>query len=90
MELTYYKTESAIKQPTVEVGVTTVYFRRNFTQEERETLYGEETELMWVYEEAALSKDEAILYLTDITLAHDELTIDHEYRLALLELGVSE
>lgn len=97
MELTYHKSESTVKQPEIEVGPTTVYLRRNYVQEEREGIYGEETELVWVYEEATISKDEAILLLTQQSKAHsdaladaDALAIDHEYRLTLLELGVTE
>lgn len=95
MELTYHKSESTIKQPEIEVGPTTVYFRRNYVQEEREGIYGEETELVWVYEEASVSKDEALLLLAEDNKQHssaladaDAMAIDHEYRLTLLELGV--
>lgn len=97
MELIYHKSESTVKQPEIEVGPTTVYFRRNYVQEERELMYGEETTLVWVYEEATLSKDDALAYLAEQNLTQsaaisdtDAIAINHEYRLTLLELGVSE
>lgn len=97
MELTYTPAESAVKQQEIEVGVTTVYFRRNFQQVERKRMDSEEAELIWSYEEAALNKDEALLVLAEQQKVHtqeladtDGINIDHEYRLTLLELGLSE
>ena len=97
MELTYVSAESAVKQPEIEVGVTTVYFRRNYKQIERTRMEGEEPEILWSYEEAALNKDEALLALAEQQKAHtqdladtDGINVDQEYRLTLLELGLSE
>lgn len=91
MEVTYNLAESAVKQPEIEVGPTTVYIRRNYQQIEKDS------QLMWTYEEAAISKDDAILLLTqqqkaasDILADSDALNIDHEYRITLLELNLSE
>lgn len=97
MELIYVHAESTIKQPELEVGVTTVYFRRNFHQVERPArMEGEESELIWTYEEAALSKDQALHYLTEqnkfleqAQADEDAINVDHEYRLTMLELGLN-
>lgn len=58
---------------------------------------GEEPELLWSYEEATLSKDEALYLLTEknIELSQaindaDSMNIDQEYRLTLLELGLTD
>ena len=97
MEMTYTPSESTVKQPEIEVGVTTVYFRRNYKQIERTRMEGEEPEILWSYEEAALNKDEALLVLAEQQKAHtqdladmDGINVDQEYRLTLLELGLSE
>lgn len=97
MEMTYTPSESTVKQPEIEVGVTTVYFRRNYKQIERTRMEGEEPEILWSYEEAALNKDEALLALAEQQKAHtqdladtDGINVDQEYRLTLLELGLSE
>ena len=97
MEMKYTPSESTVKQPEIEVGITTVYFRCNFKQIERTRMEGEEPELLWSYEEAALSKDEALYALAEKQEAHtkeladaDGINIDHEYRLTLLELGLLE
>lgn len=97
MEMTYTPSESTVKQPEIEVGVTTVYFRRNYKQIERTRMEGEEPEILWSYEEAALNKDEALLVLAEKQKAHtqdladtDGINVDQEYRLTLLELGLSE
>lgn len=97
MELTYVISESTIKQPELEVGVTTVYFRRNFRLVERPArMDGEESELVWIYEEAALSKDQALRYLAEqnqfleqAQADEDAINVDHEYRLTMLELGLN-
>jgi len=95
--MTYTPSESTVKQPEIEVGVTTVYFRRNYKQIERTRMEGEEPEILWSYEEAALNKDEALLVLAEQQKAHtqdladtDGINVDQEYRLTLLELGLSE
>lgn len=75
-----------------------MYFRRNFRQVERPThMDGEETELIWLYEEATLSKDEALQYLTEqnqvlakVETDNNEIAVDHEYRLTMLELGLTD
>lgn len=98
MELVYTHAESAIKQPELEVGVTTVYFRRNFKQVERlPRMEGEEPELIWTYEEAAVSKDQALYILAEqnselsqVIADEDAINVDHEYRLTLLELGLTD
>ena len=64
MKLTYIQSESTIRPREMEVGVTTVYLRQNITETQREGLDGTQT-TMYVYQEAHLSKDEALLYLAD-------------------------
>lgn len=78
--------------------MTTVYLRRNIVETQRaREMGGEEVATIFVYEEAQLNKDEALLFLAEGQEAHakeladaDGINIDHEYRLTLLELGLSE
>lgn len=58
---------------------------------------GEEPELIWTYEEAAVSKDQALYILaeqnSELSQAiadEDAINVDHEYRLTLLELGLTD
>lgn len=58
---------------------------------------GEEPELIWTYEEAAVSKNEALQYLAEqnselakAEADNDEIVVDHEYRLTMLELGLDD
>lgn len=96
MELTYIYAESAVRPAEIEVGLTTVYLRRNFVEMQRQRMEGK-SEIVWTYEEAQMSKDEALLLLTeqqsvigqDIADA-DAMNIDHELRLTMLELGLSD
>lgn len=97
MELMYLSAESTVKQPEIEVGITTVYFRRNFKQVERTHMGSEEAELLWSYEEAALSKDEALYLLAERQASAaqtaadaDAMNVDQEYRLTMLELGLTD
>lgn len=76
------------------MGVTTVYLRRNIVETQR-TREGEEPQTMFVYEEAQLTKDEALLVLAErqadtaqAVADADEMAIDHEFRLTMLELGL--
>ena len=64
MELVYIQAESTVRPQKMEVGVTTVYFRKNISQEQRTNMDGTQT-TRYVYQEAQLSKDEALLYLAD-------------------------
>lgn len=98
MDLVYTSAESVIKQPELEIGVTTVYFRRNFRQVERSPhMDGNEPELIWEYEEAAISKDQALYLLSEqnselsqAVSDNDAINVDHEYRLTLLELDLDD
>lgn len=65
MELKYTTAESTIRPKEIEVGVTTVWFRKNIVKTERIDNIGvRDPVTMYVYDEAKLSKDDAILYLT--------------------------
>lgn len=99
MEPVYIAAESTVRPKEIEVGVTTVYLRRNIVETQRTNPMGEEAEpeTIFVYEEAQLTKDEALLVLAEGQETHtkeladaDGINIDHEYRLTLLELGLSE
>lgn len=97
MELMYVSAESTVKQPEIEVGVTTVYFRRNFRQVGRTRMDCEEPEQLWSYEEAAVSKDEALHLLAEQQASAaktaadaDAMNVDQEYRLTMLELGLTD
>lgn len=99
MEPVYITAESTVRPKEIEVGVTTVYLRRNIVETQRTDPMdeGREPTPMFVYEEAQLTKDEALLVLAEGQENHskeladaDDINIDHEYRLTLLELGLSE
>ena len=81
------------------MGVTTVYLRHNIVETQRTDPMdeGSEPTPVFIYEEAQLTKDEALLVLAEGQETHtkeledaDGINIDHEYRLTLLELGLSE
>lgn len=98
MEPVYITAESTVRPKEIEVGVTTVYLRRNIVETQRaREMEGEEPTTIFVYEEAQLNKDEALLFLAEEQEAHtkeladaDAMNIDHEYRLTLLELGLTD
>lgn len=97
MELVYIHAESAIRPPEIEVGVTTVYLRRNYVETQRQEMDSEKTQTIWTYEEAQMSKDEALYMLTngqaDLTQSvedADAMNVDQEFRLTFLELGLSD
>ena len=99
MEPVYTTAESTVRPKEIEVGVTTVYLRRNIVETQRTDPMdeGREPTAMFVYEEAQLTKDEALLVLAERQETHtqeladtDGINVDHEYRLTLLELGLSE
>lgn len=95
MALTYISAESTVKPEELEVGKTTVYLRRNIVEEQRDSrIEGDSAITIYKYDEAKMTKDEALSYLGNrqISLAEDtdEFLIDHEYRLLQLELGVSD
>lgn len=77
MELIYTKSESTIRPKEIEVGVTTVWFRKNVVKTQRhDSMDSKESITMYVYDEAKLSKDEAILYLTEM-LSQQGANIDY-------------
>lgn len=74
-----------------------MYLRRNIVETQREGMEGQEPETVYTYEEAQLTKNEALFILTEGQSSHakaiedtDAMNIDQEYRLTLLELGLSE
>lgn len=77
--------------------MTTVYLRRNFAETQRQGTDERKNTTIWTYEEAQLTKDEALFLLAEqnSSLAKavedaDGMNVDQEYRLTLLELGLSE
>lgn len=96
MEPKYRYSESTVRPQPVEVGKTTVYLRKDFAEVQRDD--GRDgTYTIWTYQEAALSKDEALLVLAEQQEVHareladaDGINVDHEYRLTLLELGLAD
>lgn len=96
MEPTYIQAESTVSPPEIEVGVTTVYLRRNVAETQyADRMEGDEPTTIFTYEEAQLTKDQALLVLAERQNTHakeiadaDGLNVDQEYRLTLLELGV--
>ena len=88
MNIEWRQSERATKPAEVclDWSPRNVYLHRNIRQEEREDIDGQ-TETMWVYEEAKLSRADYAIYAAeqtaeDIISAEQEIT-DHD--LALLE-----
>ena len=88
MNIEWYQSESTIKPEEVclDWSPKNVYLHRNIRQEERTDADGE-THMMWVYDEAKLSRADYAIYAAehntnDIISAEQEIT-DHD--LALIE-----
>lgn len=79
MDIKYNISESTIKQPEIEVGATTVYLRRNYAEVQRTFMEGEPPVSMWQYEEAQLTKDEALEMLTEQKSAIEQNRADIDY-----------
>lgn len=94
MNLAYIAAESATYPKKIEVGVTTVYLRRNIVEVQRTNFMDKtgEPQTIFVYEEAQITKDAALQMLVEERASEqaneDSILIDHEYRLVLLELGM--
>lgn len=91
VEVKYYPKESAIRPSELEIGLSAIYLRRNFSKIQN----GDVT--TWSYEEASISKDQALFLLTtgqkEVSRSvedADAMNVDQEFRLTLLELGLSE
>ena len=96
MELTYIHAGSAVRPPEIEVGVTTVYLRRNIVETEREEM-DERKSTIFTYEEAQMNKDQAMFLLTEgqsslskAVADADSMNVDQEFRLTMLELGLAD
>ena len=96
MELTYIHAESSVRPPEIEVGVTTVYLRRNIVETEREEM-DERKSTIFTYEEAQMNKDQAMFLLTEgqsslskAVADADSMNVDQEFRLTMLELGLAD
>lgn len=64
MELHYTRAESTVRPSEIEVGITTVYFRRNIAEKQRSSDVPDAPPVtMYVYEEATLNKDQALQFL---------------------------
>lgn len=74
-----------------------MYLRRNVVETQRtREMEREEPTTIFIYEEAQLTKDEALLVLAEGQETYakeladaDAINVDHEYRLTLLELGLT-
>lgn len=70
-KIEYINVESAIRPKEIEIGAKTVYLRRNVIEVQRNNgIDAEETGIIFVYEEAKLSKDDALL------IAMSQLNLD--------------
>lgn len=67
MDLIYVQSESTVRPQEIETGVTTVYLRRNIVEMQRPDPMGEggAPMTMFTYEEAQITKDEALRLLTE-------------------------
>lgn len=63
MEPIYMPVESTVKPLTIEVGVDTVYLRKNITDESRIGMDGK-TVKYWTYQEAKMTPEEFNSYTT--------------------------
>lgn len=83
MELVWYTSESTIRPKELELDIspTTVYFRRNIREEQREDDDGTKY-TMFVYEEATLPKTEYAAHLA----AQNQANIDYIAVMADIEL----
>ena len=88
--------ESNVRPPEIEVGVTTVYLRRNIVETEREEM-DERKSTIFTYEEAQMNKDQAMFLLTEgqsslskAVADADSMNVDQEFRLTMLELGLAD
>ena len=89
VEVNFYPRESEFKPSELEVGFETVYLRRNISKVQKEQ------KTVWAYEEAQMSKDDALFILTNRQANFtqsledaDAMNVDQELRLTLLELGL--
>lgn len=64
MNLVYHRSESGDRPKEIQVGITTVYFRKNII-EKQHFCDNETYTTMYVYDEAKLTKDEALQYLSE-------------------------
>lgn len=64
MKITYIKSESTIKPDVVSIEKTTVYLRRNITEETR--TFEDNITTFYVYEEAKLTHDEFAKYANEM------------------------
>lgn len=64
MELKYKKSESSVKPLPIEITQSTVYLRKEFTQETRTNERGE-TYAFWTYQEAKITPEEFNKYAAD-------------------------
>lgn len=86
MELNYIIAESTVKPKEIEVGITTVYFRRNIKETQRTGEMGDGTPItMYVYEEAKLPKDQALRLFAE-TEAQNTANIDYMSMMTGVEL----
>ena len=65
MKLSYIKAESAFKPASVEIQKTTVYIRKDIT-EDKYTYDDGSTSIKYVYQEAALTHDEFAKYSSEL------------------------
>lgn len=96
MEPTYIHAESAVRPQTLEVGITTVYLRRNIVETQKADMEGKPPVTVFTYEEAQLTKDEALFVLAENQIGlskavadADGMNVDQAYRLTMLELGLT-
>ena len=76
--------------------MTTVYLRRNIVETEREEM-DERKSTIFTYEEAQMNKDHAMFLLTEgqsslskAVADADSMNVDQEFRLTMLELGLTD
>lgn len=76
--------------------MTTVYLRRNIVETEREEM-DERKSTIFTYEEAQMNKDQAMFLLTEgqsslskAVADADSMNVDQEFRLTMLELGLTD
>lgn len=84
MNLNWYTSESTIcpKELELDISPTTVYFRRNIQEEQRQEEWEDEPHTIFIYEEATLPKTEYASHLA----AQNQANIDYIAVMADIEL----
>ncbi len=86
MNVEYVRVESMVKPETLTKDVTTVYIRKDITEETRTNEQGETT-TFWSYQEAAMSHEEFDKYITLVQAQNAINGVDDSGNISKLLVG---